>query len=276
MTIRVPHPRLRGRSSARLLFVTGGSGFLGRHIVNGRESERWEIVAPDSRGLDLRNPVSVRSVIRDWRPTAIIHTAYRSGDRASIVDASRNVAEAAAATRARLVHVSSDAVFRGSMSRYTELDRPDPVNDYGRDKADAELAVSTACPDAVIVRTSLLIGRDEIGRIEQVVHDAITSRIPMTFFTDEIRCPLLVDDLAAALVQLARRRQISGVLHLASSQEMSRAELAHLIAVRHGWDVNRLRFGTMAESGIVRPGRVVLDSGVARSHGLAVRGPRDW
>ena len=50
----------RRRKPTRLLFVTGGSGYLGRHIVTSRTTERWEIVAPGSRGLDLRNATSVR------------------------------------------------------------------------------------------------------------------------------------------------------------------------------------------------------------------------
>jgi dTDP-4-dehydrorhamnose reductase len=275
-TVALRRASPRRRRPARLLLVTGGAGFLGRHVVNGPDAERWEIVAPDSRGLDLRNASSVRAVIRDWKPAAIIHTAYRRGDRASIVDASRHVAEAAAACRARLVHVSSDAIFRGGMSRYTEQDPPTPVHEYGRQKADAELIVSSTCPDAVIVRTSLLLGRSELSTHEIAVRDAITSRTPITFFTDEIRCPVLVDDLAAALTQLARRPDISGVLHLAGPDELSRADLALLIARRHGWDPWKLRFGTLAASGLDRPGRVVLDSSVASSYGLAVRGPRSW
>jgi dTDP-4-dehydrorhamnose reductase len=266
----------RTRRSRRLLFVTGGSGFVGRHIVRGVDAGRWEIVAPDSRGLDLRNPVSVRTHLRAWRPTAIIHTAYRKDDRASTFDATQHVAEVAAEIGSRLVHVSSDVVFRGGMTRYTEDDTPSPVHEYGRNKADAELVVSSTCPDAVIVRTSLLIGRTALSGHELAVRDAIEGRSSMTFFTDEIRCPALVDDLASALVELAGRRELSGVLHLAGPDEMSRAELAVRIADRHGWDPTKLRFTTLAAAGLDRPARVVLDSSLARSYGLAVRGPSAW
>jgi dTDP-4-dehydrorhamnose reductase len=260
----------------RLLFVTGGSGYLGRHIVTSRTTERWEIVAPDSRGLDLRNPASVRSVVHDWKPTAIIHTAYRRGDRGSIVDATQHIAEAAEACRARLVHVSSDVVFRGSMSRYTEHDRPNPITEYGQYKTDAEQVVASICPGAVIVRTSLLLGGRELSSHEIAVYEAIEARSPMTFFTDEIRCPVLVGDLAAALAELADRTDIAGVLHLAGPDAMSRADLAIRIARRHGWNAWKLQFGTLAEAGLQRPSRVVLDSSVARSHGLVVRGPGSW
>ncbi len=256
--------------------VTGGSGFLGRHIVNGIASEPWELYAPDRHGLDLRNPASVHAVMADWRPAAVIHTAYRRNDHASTVDATRHVAEAAAACGARLIHVSSDAVFRGGITRYGESHPVSPVNEYGRHKADAELVVASTCPDSVIVRTSLLLGRRQVSPHEVAVWNAIQGTPPMTFFTDEIRCPVIVDDLAACLVELAARPEITGVLHLAGPDELSRADLARLIAQRYRWDASKLRFGTLAEAGLQRPGRVVLDSSLARSYGLTVRGPIEW
>lgn len=267
VAIRHRHPRR--------LFVTGGSGFLGRHVLRGSASERWEIIAPSSAAVDLRHADSVMAAVKAWRPTAIIHTAYRRGDRASIVDASRHVAEAARRTRARLVHVSTDAVFAGRPAPYTEADPPDPVHDYGRDKADAETVVGAAAGSHVIVRTSLLYGRHELSSHELAVRDVVTGTSTTTFFSDEVRSPVLVDDLAAALVDLATRDDITGVLHLGGPQQYSRAELAIQTADRHGWDRSKLRFSTIAESGLVRPGHVVLDSSLARSHGIGVRGPGD-
>lgn len=267
---------LRPRRARRLLFVTGGSGFLGRHIVNGIDAERWEIVAPDSKGLDLRNASSVRAVIRDWRPAAIIHTAYRPYERASTVDASQHVAEAAQAVGARLVHVSSDVVFRGGMRAYDERDAPTPVSEYGRFKADAEHIVASTCESAVIVRTSLLIGQRDLSSHERAVRDVIDGTSKMVFFTDEIRCPAFVDDVAAGLVELAARPDVTGVLHLAGPEPMSRAELAVRVARRHGWNPMQLRFGTLAESGLQRPARVVLDSSYAAGLGLSARGPAEW
>jgi dTDP-4-dehydrorhamnose reductase len=98
----------------------------------------------------------------------------------------------------------------------------------------------------------------------------------MSFFADEIRSPVLVDDLAAALVELADRDGIGGVLHVGGPSALSRAELARMSARRHGWDESELSFSTIAESGLTRPGKVVLDSSLARSYGIAVRGPTSW
>ncbi len=216
------------------------------------------------------------TAVSDWKPSAIIHTAYRRGDRRSIVDASQHIADAAIAVGARLVHVSSDALFAGRTEAYTEFDDPSPVHDYGRDKADAEVAVATTDPSAVMVRTSLIYGTDQLSGHEQAVLAAVSGDADMRFFTDEIRSPVLAGDLAAALVDLARVPEITGALHLGGPDALSRAELARMTAERHGWDAHKLRFSTIAQSGLSRPSRVVLDSGLARSFGLGVRGPVDW
>jgi dTDP-4-dehydrorhamnose reductase len=192
------------------------------------------------------------------------------------VDASEHVAEAAAAVGARLVHVSSDALFAGQTAPYTEFDPPSPVHDYGDDKADAEAAVARIDPSAVIVRTSLIYGTDQLSGHELAVRDALSGTSDMKFFTDEYRSPVLAGDLASALVDLTRMTEITGVLHLGGPDALSRAELARMTADRHGWDPGGLRFSTIEASGLARPARVVLDSSMARSMGLGVRGPTAW
>jgi dTDP-4-dehydrorhamnose reductase len=261
------------RRRPRRLLVTGGSGFLGRHIVAGPASEPWEVLAPSSQALDLRDAESVRSTLDDLKPTAIIHTAYRRGDRRAIVDATRHVAGAAEHLGCRLVNVSTDAVFPGRLEPYTEADPPAPVHDYGREKAEAEQIVAATCPTAVTVRTSLLYGRSELSSHELAVRDVISGRSRMAFFTDEIRCPALAEDLAASLVELAERPEITGMLHITGPDAFSRADLATMTARRHGWDATKLRFSTIEESDLTRPRRVVLDSSHARGYGIAVRGP---
>lgn len=258
--------------------MTGGSGFLGSHVATSPNADDWQIIAPPSRVLDLRHLDSVMRQVREWKPHAIVHAAYRRDERASVVDASRHIAAAASAVGARLVHVSTDALFAGRDDPYVEEDAPDPVHDYGSWKAAAEAEVRTHAPGSVVVRTSLICGdgSKRLSMHEQAVKDAITGARPMTFFTDEYRSPVRVDDLAAALIDLADRTDVSGILHLGGSTAFSRADLARHIAEHHRWGVTGLHFSTIAESGLDRPARVVLDSSWAASNGIGVRGPADW
>jgi dTDP-4-dehydrorhamnose reductase len=96
----------------------------------------------------------------------------------------------------------TDVVFDGRAGRpYTEDDPVSPRSDYGRAKAEAERLVAEADPGAVMVRTSLIYGGP--GRPPSK-HEHTATDPEATFFTDELRCPVQVDDLAAALPELCR------------------------------------------------------------------------
>lgn len=235
----------------------------------------WDVVAPPSRLLDVRDAAAVDDQIRSWRPTAVAHLAYRRDDPRTIVQGSANVARAAAAIGARLVHLSTDLVFAGRPEPYTELDEPSPIIDYGRWKASAEAEVVAGCPDAVVVRTSLIYATDVASPPQADVEAALTGRSAMRFFTDEVRCPVHAADLAAAVVLLAERRDVTGPLHVAGPDALSRADIAARLARWMGLDPFRVPLASLAESGLVRPGHLVLDCARARELGLACRSMDD-
>jgi dTDP-4-dehydrorhamnose reductase len=260
----------------RLMLVTGASGFLGRHLVGTDASRGWDIVAPPSASLDVTQAELVLDTIRAWKPSAVVHLAYRRGDRRSIVQGSANVARAAAASDARLVHLSTDVVFGGRALPYTEDDQPTPITDYGSWKAEAEQLVAEAHPSSVMVRTSLIYGTDHLAPIQRDVEHALAHPSSMSFFTDEFRCPVHATDLARAVAHLAGDREVSGPLHVTGPEAIDRASFARLIA---GWlgarETARLQTSTIAASGLDRPARVVLDTSRADSLGLVCRAVSD-
>jgi dTDP-4-dehydrorhamnose reductase len=186
----------------------------------------WEVIAlGGSAELDIRDADAVAATFERLRPDRVIHTAYRQNDRSVTCDGAVNVAAAAAAVHARLVHVSSDVVFSGRQHRpYREGDRLDPVTEYGRAKADAERLVAARAPGAAIVRTSLLLP----GPYEQAALEPTYA-----FYDDEFRCPAAVSDVAAALIEVAHL-PVTGPLHVAGADAVSRYELACLLAAAHG------------------------------------------
>ena len=251
------------------LLVTGGSGYLGGEIlrrVPGAVGTAYTGTG-DVR-LDVRDPGAVRALVGSVRPACVIHTAYaRSGDAAWDVNVSgaRNVAVAAAAAGARLVHLSTDVVFAGDAGRpYVEADLPRPVTAYGRSKAEAEAAVRAAHPGATIVRTSLIYGGPELSAHERAVLDAVDGIAPMAFFADEIRCPAHVADLAQAVLDLSHV-SLAGPLHVAGSDAVSRYEFARLVAAAHGRAEGLVEATLSAALPDPRPLDCRLDWGRARS-----------
>ena len=92
-----------------------------------------------------------------------------------------------------------------------------------------------------------------------------------TFFTDEYRCPAHAADIAAGVARLAAMADLTGVLHLAGPEAVSRADFARAVAGWLGLNQARLRTGTIADSGLQRPALIVLDSSLAATHGLRAR-----
>ena len=140
---------------------------------------------------------------------------------------------------------------------------------YGAAKLEAERLCP---PGALVVRTSLLYGGAVPSPHEVAAIEAADGAREMAFFTDEVRCPIAVGDLAAALLELATL-DIAGPLHVAGADALTRLAFAQLVAAHHGRDPSALRGGV---GGPGRPKRLALDCSRARALlSVRLRGARE-
>ncbi len=241
------------------LLITGGSGYLGRHLLPLALPEHevvytWFQHDPpglaQGRRLDVRNGTAVIQLAGAFRPQVIIHLAGSNrGDNMDNVirRGAQNIVTAARAVNARLIHLSTDSIFRGDAAPYDETAVPTPVNSYGRAKADAETIVQS-WPNCVIIRTSLIYSLAEIDHGTAWMAAALQAGQPVILFDNQIRNPVWAPSLARACLELAAH-EFTGILNVAGRQVLSRADFA--LKMLDWWGIeprDTLRIGPAAGS----------------------------
>jgi dTDP-4-dehydrorhamnose reductase len=244
------------------VLIIGASGYLGSELrrqaaATGHDAIGTQFSARhrELRQLDIRDAGAVADTTAKVRPDAVVNAAYDKGSWAATAVGPGHLAACCARAGTRLVHVSSDAVFSGDLDLYDESCDPSPVSAYGAAKAAAEVVVAARCPEAVIVRTSWITG-DGCSGLERLV-TSLARGGSGVLFTDDVKTPVHVADLAAALLELCAS-DLPGVLHVAGADAVSRHELGCLIATRDGLDPAVLPAGTRAAAGM-KPSVVRLD-----------------
>ncbi|HEX2209018.1 MAG TPA: sugar nucleotide-binding protein [Longimicrobium sp.] len=246
------------------VLITGGGGLLGGELIRqapaGVDVHATRRTSPvqgaESHAVELSDARAVEALWMGVRPDLVIHTAYTqaAGER-DVWMATESVVRACRASGAALVYMSTDALLDGESSPYAESAEPAPVHEYGRWKARAEHHVRGEMPDAAVVRTSLIVRAEPPDRNSAWVLDALRRGDPVRLFTDELRCPVAVEDLAAQLWEAAllppERR--AGVWHLAGPEAVSRYALGVLLALRHGLDAAAITPAPSASAPAPRP-----------------------
>jgi len=236
------------------LLLTGASGFLGYHVY-WQAKEAYQVLGishtrtlalPGMQVLpyNLAQETGLRNLVRETRPDAIIHLAaigdanycqtHPAETEKINVQAAIVLAKLAAELAIPLVFTSTDNVFDGQRGQYTETDSPNPINQYGEQKALAETGIATAYPHAAICRMPLMFGPASATskNFYQAHLDLLRKREPLKLFVDEYRTPL--GGLSAAKGLVHALSAFKGIYHLGGLERLSRFELGVLMAQKAG------------------------------------------
>ncbi|HZP16983.1 MAG TPA: dTDP-4-dehydrorhamnose reductase [Terriglobales bacterium] len=225
------------------VLIFGATGMLGKALAR-----RWsedEVIGLGSAQADLRDPEQVGEAVATAKPDWIVlAAAYTDVDGCEInpalaasvnTNGAVNVAKAAATAGSKLLFVSTDYVFDGRKTTPYETGDPrNPINAYGRSKAEAEEKISRILPQACIVRTSWLYG--PWGKcFPDTVLKLAASRSEIDVVNDQRGSPTFTFDLADAIVRLCRTGA-RGTVHCTNRGDCTWYEFACEIVRQAGLD----------------------------------------
>jgi dTDP-4-dehydrorhamnose reductase len=246
------------------VLVAGASGLLGAEMVltamPGNEviavSHAHPLIPP--RGVvvvtaDLSQPDVAAQVVGDHRPAWVVNAAAATDvdalgsdhDRADRVNRllPQNLAQACRAAGARLVHISSDAVFDGQATEpYTEEDTPRPLNVYAASKLAGERAVLSAAPDALVLRTTIFgwNAQPKLSLAEWFLAQLEAGEEPPGF-VDAWFTPINTAHVSELVMHMLEADVSAGIYHLPGADCLTKHDFGRRVAAEFGYDPERVR-----------------------------------
>lgn len=239
------------------ILITGASGFLGYHLLRVAYKKGFDVYGLYNSGtisfghstnlqLDLRNYIDMGNVIDDIEPDIVIHTAAltdanlcQSNKELSYelnVEVTRNLAGICCDYQVPFAFTSTDLVFDGTTGNYTEEDQANPLMIYGEHKLIAEREVERVYPAGLIVRCPLMFGaldassKNYFSDFIKALREGKRNKL----FYDEYRSVCGARSIAEGILHLCE--EVSGVVHLAGPERVSRYDFGMAIADAFGLD----------------------------------------
>lgn len=238
------------------ILITGSNGLLGQKLVDFCLKNEIEFLATSKgknryskcptdryKTMDITKLDEVKTVVLDYHPTHIIHTAAMTNvDQCENdpencylinVTAVEYLVEASNEINAHFQLLSTDFIFDGKKGNYREDDDANPLSIYAKSKVEAETIVrSKAKSSWSIVRTIIVYGKGEnLSRSNIVLwaKGALEKGDPLSIVDDQFRAPTYADDLAGGCMGIILKNE-NGIFHISGPETMSIFNLVSRIA----------------------------------------------
>ncbi len=230
------------------VLLTGCNGQLGRELTRqfDRFADKYEILKTDVHNLDITDYNSVMGIVKSTRPDAVINCAACTNVDACESDeilafrvnamGARNLSAASDMVGAKMLQVSTDYVFDGSISKpKREYDETNPQNCYGRSKLLGEKLVKDTNKRFFIVRTAWLYG--DGNNFVRTMLKLSKEKKEIDIVNDQTGSPTSTIDLARCIINLINTDNY-GIYHATGEGSCSWYEFAQAIFKLAGIDIN--------------------------------------
>lgn len=208
------------------IILFGVNGQLGSVLYEGLKVRGNEVIGLTHADIDIADKQTVTDVITDLKPDCVVNcAAYNAVDRAESeevlcrmvnTDAVGFMAAASESVGAKFMTFSSDYVFDGKSSTPITEDTPkNPLNIYGRSKADSEELALKLCSRSFVVRVTWLYGPNGSNFVNTMLKLALTHDT-LRVVNDQVGSPTFAEDLVPALCDMLESDKY-GVYNLSNS-----------------------------------------------------------
>jgi dTDP-4-dehydrorhamnose reductase len=238
------------------ILITGANGFLGNYLSEQLLKKGHDVIATgkgDCRlpfhnyknfqylSMDFTDPFAVHDVFEKIKPEAVVHAgAMTRPDECennqwqsylTNVEGTVTMLLNAEEHKSFFVFLSTDFIFDGERGMYNEEDIANPVNFYGKTKAEAEDAVKEYKHGWAIIRTVLVYGKPLAGRnnILTIVKEKLEKGEEYRVVDDQVRTPTYVEDLASGIVTILEKK-VNGIYHLSGKDILTPYQMACMAA----------------------------------------------
>lgn len=239
------------------ILIAGAGGQVGRELV-ATAPATVVVVALERSALDITQPAAVMERVQSLQADVVINVAaYTAVDAAegdpvsayaANAEGAANLAGAAAACSARLIHLSTDFVFDGKQSRpYRPEDVPAPLNVYGTSKLEGERRVLALCGHrGLIIRTAWVYSAHGRNFVKTVLR-LLQEREELGVIFDQVGTPTWARTLAHCVWAAVAKPALAGVYHWTDAGVASWYDFA--VAIQE----EATTLGLLTRQAVVRP-----------------------
>ncbi len=230
--------------------ITGGSGLLALNwasalrdkysIILGLHQQQVSLTGVSAVRLNLESLAGLVKQFEVLQPQIVIHTAGLTSVEKCESDPilarqlnillAVNIAKVCSMFKVPFAHISTDHLFSGNDELADEDYPRSPVNIYGRTKAEAELRVLEANPDALVIRTNFYgWGTSYRQSFSDFIIRALRVEKELELFDDVFYTPIVAEALAQATHDLIALKS-KGIFNIVGGQRLSKFDFGLKLA----------------------------------------------
>lgn len=244
------------------VLITGAAGMLGASLVDAWQ-DKYEVFATGRKNFEgnparifLEKDLADESYedLLDWaKPKIIVHCAAlthvdycEDHPKEAFKINTESVSKLLESGNARMLFISSDAVFADGIPMATEDQEAKPECVYGQSKKDAEDLLLKEGGNHLAIRTTIVgknLNSAKRGFAEWIIQ-SLKNGSEITLFEDAIFTPISIWELADEL-EFLMSSELKGVLHVSGSKGISKHDFGKKICEGLSLDPSLIKKGSI-------------------------------